>query len=455
MAKLLLIDDEPIIHEVFEELLRNENVDITGCYTGESGLEAYKTQDWDLVLLDIMLPDIPGDELLVKLRSINSLVPIIMITAYGTVNSAVQALKQGAFDYITKPFHNEVVLNAIHRALQYRTVLIENARLKDEIETTYEFENIIGKSQKMQEVYELIHRVASSKSTVLLIGESGTGKELVARAIHQKSTRSEKPFVVVTCSNIPAELLESELFGYEKGAFTGASRTKPGLLEYANGGTVFLDEISTMPPSTQAKLLRVLQEREFKRLGGFEPIQVDIRFIAATNEDLQQLVESGRFREDLFFRLNVISIHLPPLRERLEDIPILARHFVRKYALENDKPELTISDKALLALMAYDWPGNVRELEHVIERAVVLTSHDTIDIDDLPANIVEYYYQTEKSTVSLTQKPSFKDRVDAFKRALILEALKEAGGVQKKAAEILKIKPTTLHEMMKRYGIKM
>lgn len=451
-TKLLLVDDEPIIHEVFEELLQDKSLELDHAYTIQNALERIRRIPYDLVLLDVMLPDGSGEKALSEILAINPNIPVIMITAYGTVDSAVYCMKMGAFDYLTKPFDNEQVLQTIEKALRHRLVLIENERLRQNLELTQQFENIIGKSPRMQQIYDMIHRVARSRSTVLIQGESGTGKELVARAIHMKSPRANHPFIVVTCSNIPSELLESELFGHEKGAFTGATESKRGLLELADGGTVFLDEISTLPLPLQAKLLRVLQEREFKRVGGLKTIRVDVRFIAATNENLEALVREGKFREDLYYRLNVISIEIPPLRERREDIPLLVRHFLRKYGQENGKDDIDITERALNALVEYDWPGNVRELEHTIERAVVLAENSMIDIDLLPESILK-----ERSTAPIRRDNvpvGFREKVENYKRALILEALREAGGVQKRAAEILRLKPTTLHEMLKRYNIK-
>lgn len=454
-ARLLLIDDEPIIHEVFGELLAETHYALDGAFTAEEALRYLQDRDYDAVLLDIMLPDRPGEEVLTEILRRDPDLPVVIITAYATVDGAVRCLKAGAFDYITKPFQNEEVLATIQRAVRQRQIILENRRLRQEVEWTYQFENIVGKSPRMREIYELIHRVAPTRSTVLILGESGTGKDLIARAIHYRSQRAQGPFVVVNSSNIPVELLESELFGHEKGAFTGAVQTKQGLLELADGGTVFLDEISTMPMSTQAKLLRVLQDREFMRLGGLKTIKVDVRFIAASNVDLETLVQQGQFREDLFYRLNVITIRIPPLRERWEDIPLLVQHFLRKYARENNKPDLEISERALAALVEYTWPGNVRELEHTIERAVVLAQGSVIDIDLLPEHIVQAARGVRAAPIDRGERRlSFRERVDNYKRALILQALREAGGVQRKAAALLRIKPTTLHEMMKRYKIR-
>ncbi len=456
-ARLLLVDDEPIIHEVFQELVQGQYA-LDGVFTAEEALRRLRVYTYDVVLLDIMLPDRSGEEVLESMMEMDPDLPVIIITAYGTVDGAVRCLKWGAFDYITKPFRNEEVLAAIQRAVRHRKVIMENRALRQQMAWEVQFEHIVGKSTRMREIYDLIHRVAASRSTVLILGESGTGKDLIARAIHYRSPRADQPFVVVNTSNIPAELLESELFGYEKGAFTGAMHTKPGLLEMANGGTVFLDEVATMPLSTQAKLLRVLQDRQFMRLGGLRTIEVDVRFITASNQDLEQLVREGRFREDLYYRLNVIVIRVPPLRERWEDIPLLVEHFLRKYGQENQKPDLELTERALTALVDYHWPGNVRELEHTIERAVVLATGPVIDIDLLPEHIVRASRARSvhvSSARSGTQRLSFRERVDNFKKALILEALRESGGVQRRAAELLKIKPTTLHEMIKRYNIRL
>ncbi|MDE3156857.1 MAG: sigma-54-dependent Fis family transcriptional regulator, partial [Acidobacteriota bacterium] len=360
----------------------------------------------------------------------------------------------GAFDYITKPFKNDEVLAVVRNALERGRLVAENRVLRQNIQERYhKFANIIGRSPKMRQVFDLIIQAAPSRSTILIQGESGTGKELVARAIHANSSRADRAFVTVNSGNLPPDLLESTLFGHVKGAFTGAVYPKKGLCDLADKGSIFFDEIGNVPLETQAKLLRVMQEREFMRLGGMETIRVDVRIIAATNVDLRQMVEEGRFREDLFYRLCVISIHLPSLRERKEDIPLLAQHFLQKYGEENHKPGLELAPEALDLMMEYDWPGNVRELENVIERAVVLTSGSRIG----PELVPEHVRRTQAFQVPQFVVPpegiSFKDVITDFEKRLIESTLEAAGGVQKRAAELLHIKPTTLNEMIKRYDI--
>jgi two-component system response regulator PilR (NtrC family) len=364
-------------------------------------------------------------------------------------------MKSGAFDYITKPFKNEEVLVVIRNALERRRLVNENRNLRQNIQERYhKFANIIGRSPRMRQVFDLIIQAAPSRSTILIQGESGTGKELVARAIHANSSRSERSFVTVNSGNLPPDLLESTLFGHVKGAFTGAVYPKKGLFDLADRGSIFFDEIGNVPLETQAKLLRVIQERDFMRLGGMETIRVDVRIIAATNVDLRQMMEEGKFREDLFYRLHVISIQLPSLRERKDDIPLLVQHFLRKYGDENRKSGLELTPDALDLLTEYDWPGNVRELENVIERAVVLTSGPRIGVDLVP----EHVRRSPNFHMPLFVVPpegiSFKDVITDFEKRLIESTLEAAGGVQKRAAELLHIKPTTLNEMIKRYDIR-
>jgi two-component system response regulator PilR (NtrC family) len=382
---------------------------------------------------------------------------IVVITAFSSIEGAIDAMREGAFHYIPKPFKNEEVLLTIRKGLDQRRLTSENRQLKEQLEKRYGLDNIIGKSHAMQQVFELIRLAAPSKSNILVLGESGTGKELVAKAIHHHSRRASGPFVTVNSGSMPADLLESTLFGHVKGAFTGAIAAKKGLFEIADGGSIFFDEIGNIPVETQAKLLRVIQEKEFMRLGGVDTIKVDVRLIAATNADLENLVAQGAFREDLYYRLNVITIHLPGLRQRTEDIPPLVRHFLRLYAAENAKSVAEISPTAMQRLMDYRWPGNVRELENAIERAVVLSTGDLIDFDLLPPAVRANGGGGADSVGNGFQLPdqgvSFWDAVNGYERQLILRALRSAGGVQKRAAELLQVKPTTLHEMMKRLAI--
>jgi two-component system response regulator PilR (NtrC family) len=378
---------------------------------------------------------------------------VVIITAYSSIEGAIDAMKEGAFHYIPKPFKNEEVLLTIRKGVEQRRLTSENRALKKQLKERYGLDGILGKSRPMQEVFELIQLTAPATSNILILGESGTGKELVAKAIHHHSKRSNGPFVTVNSGSMPADLLESNLFGHEKGAFTGAVTRKQGLFEVALGGSIFFDEIGNVPIDTQAKLLRVMQEKEFMRLGGVETLTADARIIAATNADLEQEVADGNFREDLYYRLNVINVKLPPLRDRAEDIPLLTRHFLTRFVAENDKRVSDITPEAMQLLMDYRWPGNVRELENVIERAVVLSTGDVLDVGLLPPTVREPHAPSARVELP-SNGYSLKDAVSSYERQLIIKALETAGGVQKRAAELLKVKPTTLHEMMKRLEIR-
>ena len=367
-GSILVVDDESAIRENLELLLSDANYKVTLAENGTEGLKKLESEFFDLVLLDVMMPDKNGLEVLKEIHLSSPETAIIMITAFGTIENAVSAIKAGAADYVTKPWDNEKLLLDIRNGIQQRKLQLENRELKKALKQRYGFSNIVGKSEKMLKIFDLVSQVAQSRSTVLIQGESGTGKELIAKAIHANSNRSENAFVTVNSGSLPTDLLESTLFGHLKGAFTSAVSSKKGLFEVADHGSIFFDEIGTISLETQAKLLRVLQEREFMRLGGIETIKVDTRIIAATNVDLKTLVDQGRFRADLYYRLNVISVQLPPLRDRKEDIPLLVGHFVRKFCDENGKPHCNVSPEVLKLLMEYDWPGNVRELENVSER---------------------------------------------------------------------------------------
>src|ERR1700691_3194621 len=371
---VLIIDDEAEIRESLQTLLEMEGFAVETAVTGEAGLQRIGEHPFDLVLLDLALPGRDGMEILAEIRSHETRLPVIMITAYGTVENAVRAMQSGAANFVQKPWDNEKLLADIRAAVGGRRAEEENVQLKRALKQRYNFENIVGKSEAMLRIFDLVAQVAPTRSTILIQGESGTGKELIAKALHANSPRRDKPFVPVNTGAMPSDLLESTLFGHVKGAFTSAVSAKKGLFEVANFGTLFLDEIGTMGMDTQAKVLRVLQDRRFMHLGGVHEIQVDVRILAATNVDLRQAVREGKFREDLYYRLNVICLELPPLRARREDIPLLAAHFLKKYAEENDRPVRRITPEALRPLMSYTWPGNVRELENVIERAVVLSS---------------------------------------------------------------------------------
>jgi DNA-binding NtrC family response regulator len=451
---ILVVDDEEVLQDVLTFLIRKEGHNVFSALSGEEGLRVLEREEVDLVLLDLMLPGMHGMDVLREIRRRDPDQVVIVITAFSSIESAVQAMREGAFHYIPKPFKNEEVLLTIRRGLEQRRLTSENRSLKEQLRQRFGFDNIIGKSKPMQQVYEMIRLAAPAKSNIMILGESGTGKELVAKAIHHHSRRADGPFITVNSGSMPADLLESNLFGHVRGAFTGAVASKKGLFELANGGSIFFDEIGNIPLDTQAKLLRVIQEREFMRLGGVETIKVDVRIIAATNADLETAVQQGAFREDLFYRLNVITINLPPLRKRSEDVPLLAQHFLQQYAQENEKLLREISPQAMELLLDYHWPGNVRELENAIERAVVLSTSEMLDVDLLPASVRAPESHGAFLPPTLPSNGiSFKDAVSQYERQIIIRALQAAGGVQKRAAELLQVKPTTLHEMMKRLNI--
>jgi len=453
-GSVLVIDDEEIMREILETLLTREGYDVRLAASGVEGLELAKSRPFDAAIVDVMMPGIDGITTLHELKKIDDDLPVLMITAFASVETAISAMKRGAFDYITKPFKNDEVLLVVRNALERRQLVAENTALKQHLQAQAQsFAGIIGRSPRMKQVFDLIIQAAPSRSTILITGESGTGKELVARAIHSNSARADRAFVTVNSGNLPSDLLESTLFGHVKGAFTGAVYPKKGLCDLADKGSIFFDEIGNIPLETQAKLLRVMQEREFMRLGGLETIKVDVRIVAATNCDLREMVEDGRFREDLFYRLHVINIFLPPLRERKDDIPLLAQHFLAKYSEENQKPGIELTAAALDLMTEYDWPGNVRELENVIERAVVLTSRNRIDADLIPEHVRSSPGFHIPRFVVPPEGISFKDVITDVEKRLIESTLEAAGGVQKRAAELLRIKPTTLNEMIKRYEI--
>jgi two-component system response regulator PilR (NtrC family) len=452
---ILVVDDEEIMRDILETLLTREGYEVRLAASGAEGLDLARAVPFDAAIVDIMMPGFDGIATLDELKRIDEDLAVIIITAYASVESAIAAMKSGAFDYVTKPFKNEEVLVVIRNAMERRRLVHENRNLRQNIQERYhKFANIIGRSPRMRQVFDLIIQAAPSRSTILIQGESGTGKELVARAIHANSSRSERAFVTVNSGNLPPDLLESTLFGHVKGAFTGAIYPKKGMFDLADRGSIFFDEIGNVPLETQAKLLRVIQERDFMRLGGMETIKVDVRIIAATNVDLRQMMEEGKFREDLFYRLHVISIQLPPLRERKDDIPLLVRHFLHKYGEENRKPDLELTPEALDLLTDYDWPGNVRELENVIERAVVLTSAPRVGVDLVPDHVRRGPSFSMPQFSLPPEGISFKDVTTDFEKRLIESTLEAAGGVQKRAAELLHIKPTTLNEMIKRHDIR-
>jgi len=453
-ASILVIDDEEIMREILDALLTREGYQVRLAATGGEGIELAKSMPFDTAIVDLMMPGIDGMSTLEELKKADDELPVLMITAFASVETAISAMKLGAFDYITKPFKNDEVLAVVRNAVERRQLKAENSALRQTLQSQQEhFAGIIGRSARMKQVFNLIIQAAPSRSTILITGESGTGKELVARALHSHSSRADRAFVTVNSGNLPSDLLESTLFGHVKGAFTGAVYPKKGLCDLADRGSIFFDEIGNIPLETQAKLLRVMQEREFMRLGGMETIRVDARIIAATNCDLREMVSAGRFREDLYYRLHVINIWLPPLRERKEDVPALAQHFLEKYTRENDKAGLELTADALDLLIDYDWPGNVRELENVIERAVVLSSGTRIGADLVPEHVRSSPSFHIPRFVVPPEGISFKDVIMSVEKRLIESTLEAAGGVQKRAAELLRIKPTTLNEMIKRYEI--
>ena len=451
-GRILVADDEAIMRDVLADLLSSESYAVDLAENGAQALERIRENDYAVLILDLMMPNVDGLQVLQELQQMEGAPAAIVLTAYGSIDRAVKATKLGAFGFITKPFKNDELLLAIKNAMEHRHLVEENRRLRKTLNERFSFRNIIGKSAGMRQVFDLIEQVAPRRSTVLVQGESGTGKELVAKAIHAASGRADAPFVAVNCGNIPSELLESELFGHVRGAFTGATSTKKGLFEAADGGTLFLDEVATISMEIQAKLLRVIQEREFRRLGGLENIKVDVRIIAATNIDLLANVRQGTFRDDLYYRLNVIVIKIPPLRERTEDIPLLAQHFVRKFGEENERKAFSLEPSALKVLMDYDWPGNVRELENVMERAVVLSPGNTIREDLFPKNLVQPV--SEQHTPLAGNGISLKERVGDYEKSIILTALEKTGWNQKKAARLLAVNATTLSEKLKRFKIR-
>jgi len=449
--RILIIDDEASIRESLETLLTIEGYSVETAPEGESGLERIDRSSYDLVLLDLALPGKNGLEILQLIRERNPDLPVIMITAFGTVDNVVEAIRTGAQNFVQKPWDNEKLLADIRSAIARYHAEEENIQLKRALKQRYNFENIVGKSEAMLRIFDLVAQVAPSRSTVLIQGESGTGKELIAKALHANSPRRDKPFVPVNTGAMPSELLESTLFGHVKGAFTSAIATKKGLFDVANGGTLFLDEIATMGMDTQAKILRVLQDRRFMQLGGVQEIQVDVRIIAATNIDLRHAVRDGKFREDLYYRLNVITVDLPPLRSRREDIPLLASHFLKRFSEENGLPVRMLSSDAIRALVDYDWPGNVRELENIIERGVVLSSGQTINSDLLPGHLTGRSYSS--SLLEHDPNASLFDIIEDIERRIIIDKLERCNWNQTEAAEQFRIPLSTLNQKIKRYKI--
>src|SRR5688572_4209566 len=453
-GSVLIIDDAAEIRESIQMLLVSEGLSVDMADNGEEGLLKIEENIYDLVLLDLMLPGKSGMDVFKEIKRIDPMLPVVIITAMAAIETAVTAIKEGSYDYVTKPWDNDKLMVIVSNAIRQRQLVSENTQLRRALRERFGYSNIVGKSDRILQVLDLVTQVAPSRSTVLVQGESGTGKELIAKAIHLKSNRSDKPFIAVNSGSMPVDLLESTLFGHVRGAFTSAVAAKKGLFEAADQGTIFFDEIGTIGLDTQAKLLRVIQEREFMRLGGVDTLKVDVRIIAATNVDLAELVEDGRFREDLYYRLNVINIQLPPLRDRREDIPLMADFFIRKYCEENGKPPYRISTDALKALMDYHWPGNVRELENVIERGVVLCQGDIIDRSLLPEAVLTPSAKfAGLSSFSFAKESSLFDIMDAIEKRVIIEMLERSGWSQTEAADSFHIPLSTLNQKIKRYGI--
>jgi two-component system response regulator HydG len=447
--KILVVDDEQSHRTMLNAVLAKEGYVVSEADDGLSAIKGVESEAFDLILMDVRMTDMDGIEALGEIKKISPSVPVIMMTAYASVKTAVQALKSGAYDYLTKPLDIDELKILIKKALDYYRLQEENILLKERLADRFDFSQIIGKSRPMKELFETLSLVAPSDATILIYGESGTGKELVANAIHQNSARVQRPFIKVSCAALPETLLESELFGHEKGAFTGAIARKEGRFHLADGGSFFLDEVDVMSPATQVKLLRVLQEREFEPLGSTKTIRVDIRLIAATNKDLEAEVKAGRFREDLFYRLNVIPIHLPPLRKRKEDIPLLAEHFFDIYREKNKSSSKGFLPKTLDLMIRYEWPGNVRELENVVERAVLLCRDEYISAHDLPPEI-QGAEGKDQSLVSIPSGMTIKE----IEKEAILQTLAETGGSRTQTARILGVSRKTLQNKLKEYGIR-
>jgi len=453
---ILVVDDEEVMRDVLGRVLGQAGYEVSFAETGTQGVELARRGHFAAAIVDVMLPEMGGLEVLDEIKKHDPEMVVLMITAFASMEMAIAAIKKGAFYFVPKPFDNQQLLHILASGLLQRRLEDENRELRTALRDQGRFMELVGKSPKMLQVFQLIAQVAPSRSTILVAGESGTGKELVAKAVHQNSTRADKPFVVVNSGSLPHDLLESNLFGHVKGAFTGAVYAKKGLFELADKGTLFFDEIGNVPLETQSKLLRVMQEREFMRLGGVETIKVDVRVVAATNVDLRRAVEEGRFREDLYYRLNVIAIQLPPLRQRKEDIPALVQHFVEKYAQENEKAVAGVSPEAMQFLMDYDWPGNVRELENVIERGVVLSTGPTIGQELVPDQVRTSPGFFHIPPVSVPPEGiNLREVIASFERRIIESTLDATGGVQKDAARLLGLKPTTLNEMIKRHNIQL
>lgn len=443
---ILVVDDEPESLSVMSESLERVGYHVVPAKSGAEAFQYLTSNDVDVVLTDLKMPTIDGMEILIAARKNDPNTAVIIITGYGTIETAVEAMKAGAFHYLTKPINIEELRLTVKKALERKDLITENLDLKRKVDRKFGFENIIANSQRMHEILDTVVQIAPTRANVLITGESGTGKELIANAIHYNSTRKDQPFVKLNCAVLAEGVLESELFGHEKGAFTGAIKSRKGRFEMADGGTIFLDEIGDIPPSTQVKLLRVLEEREFVRVGGTENVKVDVRLITATNRDLKKAIEAGNFREDLFFRLNVVSIELPPLRERREDIPLMVQKFLEEFCKENNKPVMTVSHDALEVLVRYSWPGNVRELKNVMESLVVRLKENEIKVEDLPDQIS---HSTSGNSAVVNVGASLED----MERELIRRTLQSVDGNKTKASQILKVGLRTLHRKIKEFQL--
>lgn len=454
MGRILVIDDEPDVLNIIVEILRTAGYDVVSAPNGEAGIKALDSNFFDLVFTDLMMPGIGGMDVLQHAVTRSPKTLCIILTGYGTIESSVDAIKNGAFDYITKPITSKALLIAVEKALNFQNLKEENSRLKKELQKKYRFNNIVGTSKAMRKVFDLIEKVADTDGTVLISGASGTGKELIASAIHYNSSRGDKPMVVINCGAIPEELLESELFGHEKGAFTGAYKNRTGRFEMANGGTFFLDEIGEMSPSLQVKLLRVLQEQKFEKVGGTKTVHVDVRIIAATNKNLTISINKGKFREDLYYRLNVIPIKVPPLKQRKSDIPLLIDYFMKKFRSEKQNLIKEFSNEALEDMMGFDWPGNVREVENVIKRLTILCDNEIVQVDDLPEHIQRKTRSLEPDEEDALDKDlNLNEAVKDYEKRLILDALEKSNWVKTKAAKLLNINRTTLVEKIKKQNL--
>ena len=454
MSKILVIDDNPDILKLIVNILETNDYEVVAAASGEEGIRELENDDYDLVLTDLIMAGIGGMEVLEHLIAKSPKTMCIILTGHGSIKSSVEAIKKGAYDYITKPVSTTDLLLSVEKAIKFKSLEEENIRLKKELRGQYKYTNLVGTSNAIKKIFDLIEKVADTDGTVLITGASGTGKELIARAIHYNGSRSDKPLVVINCGAVPEALLESELFGHEKGAFTGAHKSRVGRFEMANGGSIFLDEIGEMSPALQVKLLRVLQEYKFERVGGTKTIHVDLRIIAATNINLTTAINKEKFREDLYYRLNVIPIKVPSLKQRKSDIPLLIDHFLKKFQKGKEKKITKISPEALDVMYAYDWPGNVRELENVIKRLTILCDNPVVEIGDLPENMQESDRLTQPvEEVILDNELNLQDAVQNYEKRIILEALEKSNWVKSRAAKLLNINRTTLVAKIKKQNL--